>query len=53
MFVGKVEPGATTEGMIIFPVESDSSGFKFRVGEAKFASNESRDIELGALPKAY
>lgn len=53
MFVGKVEPGARKQGMIIFPVEPDSSGFKFRVGEAKFASNETRDIELGTLTKAY
>ena len=53
MFVGKVEPGTTKEGMLIFSVDPDSSGFKFRVGEAKFGSNEARDIELGALSRAY
>jgi hypothetical protein len=53
MFVGKVEPGVTKEGMVIFSVDPDSSGFKFRVGEGNFGSNETRDIELGALPKAY
>jgi hypothetical protein len=53
MFVGKVEPGTTKEGRVIFPIEPDSSGLKLRVGEAKFASNETRYIELGALPKAY
>ena len=53
MFVGKVEPGTTKKGMVIFPVDPDSSGFKFRVGEAKFASKETRYIDLGVLPKAY
>ena len=53
MFVGKVEPGTTKEGRIIFPIEPDSSGLKLRVGEAKFASKETRYIDLGALPKAY
>jgi hypothetical protein len=53
MFVGKIEPGTTKEGKVIFPIEPDSSGLKFRVGEAKFASNETRDIDLGELPKAY
>ena len=53
MFVGKVEPGTTKEGRIIFPIDPDSSGLKFRVGGAKFGSNETRDIDLGTLPKAY
>ena len=53
MFVGKVEPGTTKEGTVIFAVDPDSSGFKFRVGEAKFGSTQTRDIELGALPRAY
>ncbi len=54
MFIGKVEPGTTKEGMIIFDVDpSTNSGFKFRAGEAKFGSNETRDIDLGTLPKAY
>jgi hypothetical protein len=53
MFVGKVEPGTRKEGRVIFPIEPDSSGLKLRVGEAKFASNETRYIDLGTLPKAY
>jgi Domain of unknown function (DUF4352) len=53
MFIGKVEPSTSKEGMIIFPIEPDSSGLKFRVGEAKFASNQTRDIDLGTLSKAY
>jgi hypothetical protein len=39
--------------MVIFSVDPDSSGFKFRVGEAKFGSTQTRDIELGELPRAY
>ncbi len=53
MFVGKIEPGATKEGRVIFPMNPDSSGLKLRVGEAKFASKETRYIDLGVLPKAY
>ncbi|MBV9454065.1 MAG: DUF4352 domain-containing protein [Rubrobacter sp.] len=53
MFVGKIEPGTKKQGRVIFPIESDSSGLKLRVGEAKFGSNETRDIDLGTLPKAY
>jgi hypothetical protein len=53
MFVGKVEPGTTKKGRIIFPIEADSSDLKLRVGEAKFASTETRYIDLGTLPKAY
>ena len=52
MFVGKVEPGTTKEGRIIFPIDPDSSGLKFRVGEARFGSNQTRDIDLGTLSKA-
>jgi hypothetical protein len=53
MFVGKIEPGATKKGRVIFPIAPDSSSFKLRVGAARFASNETRDIDLGKLPKAY
>jgi len=37
----------TKEGKIIFSVEPDSSGLQLRVGEAKFASDESAYIDLG------
>ncbi len=47
MFVDHVEPGAAKEGQVIFSVSPDASGFKLRVGEAKFASSETRDIDLG------
>ncbi len=47
MFVDHVVPGATREGKIIFSVEPDASGFELRVGEGRFASNETRLIDLG------
>jgi hypothetical protein len=53
MFVGKVEPGTRKEGKVIFPIDPDSSRLKLRVGGAEFGSNETRDIDLGTLPKAY
>lgn len=46
MFAAHVQPGVTKEGKIIFSVESDSSGLQLRVGEAKFASDESASIDL-------
>jgi Domain of unknown function (DUF4352) len=47
MFADQVEPGATKEGTIIFSVDSGTSGFKLRVGEARFASNKTGYIDLG------
>ncbi len=47
MFAAHVQPGVTKEGKIIFSVEPDSSGLQLRVGEAKFASDESAYIDLG------
>jgi hypothetical protein len=47
MFVDHVTPGTTKEGKIIFAVAPDASGFKLQVGEAKFASNETKYIDLG------
>ena len=46
MFAAHVEPGMTKEGKVIFSVEPDSSGLQLRVGEAKFASDESASIDL-------
>ncbi|HZY57657.1 MAG TPA: DUF4352 domain-containing protein [Rubrobacteraceae bacterium] len=48
MFVDQVEPGGTKEGKVIFTVDdTNASGFKLQVGEAKFASNETASIDLG------
>jgi len=48
MFVDHVKPGATKEGKIIFSVDNpEASGFKLRVGEARFASDETALIDLG------
>ncbi len=47
MFVNHVVPGATKEGKIIFSVDPGASGFKLQVGEGRFASNETRLIDLG------
>ena len=47
MFVDQIEPGATKEGAVIFSVEPDASGFRLRVGEARFSSDETADIDLG------
>ncbi len=47
MFVDHVVPGATREGKIIFSVDPGTSGFKLQVGEGRFASNETRLIDLG------
>jgi Domain of unknown function (DUF4352) len=47
MFVDHVVPGATKEGKIIYSVDPGASGFKLQVGEGRFASNETRLIDLG------
>jgi len=48
MFVDHVRPGATKEGKIVFVVDDPAaSGFKLRVREARFASNETALIDLG------
>jgi hypothetical protein len=47
MFVEPVDPGSTKEGKIIFETAPDSSGLRLRVGEAKFASEETALIDLG------
>jgi hypothetical protein len=48
MFVDQVDPGASREGKIIFPVnDPTASGFKLQVGEARFASGETASIDLG------
>jgi hypothetical protein len=47
MFTAHVQPGVTKEGKIIFAVEPDSSGLQLRVGEARFASDETVYIDLG------
>jgi hypothetical protein len=47
MFAAHVRPGVTKEGKIIYSVEPDSSGLQLRVGEARFASDETAYIDLG------
>ena len=47
MFVEPVDPGSYKEGKIIFGVAPDSSGLRLRVGEARFASDETALIDLG------
>ena len=47
MFAGPVEPGATKEGRVIYTIPPDASGFKLQVGEAKFASSQTKYIDLG------
>lgn len=47
MFVAQAPPGAVKEGKAIFAVEPDGSGFKLQVGEARFASSETRFVDLG------
>jgi hypothetical protein len=47
MFVDHVAPGATKEGLVIYAVEPDSSGFKLKVGEGRFASEKTAYIDLG------
>ena len=47
MFAAHVQPGVTKEGKVIFSVEPDSSGLQLRVGEARFASDETAYIDLG------
>jgi hypothetical protein len=47
MFVDQVAPGATKEGLVIYTVEPDASGFKLKVGEARFASEKTAYIDLG------
>ena len=47
MFVDQVAPGTTKEGMVIYSVDPGSSGFKLKVGKARFASDETAYIDLG------
>jgi hypothetical protein len=47
LFVDHVKPGATKDARVIFSVEEDASGFKLKVGEARFASDETEYIDLG------
>ena len=47
MFVGPIDPGSYKEGKIIFGTAPDSSGLRLRVGEARFASDETALIDLG------
>ena len=48
MFVDHVKPGATKEGKILFSVnDPEASGFKLQVGEARFASGDTAQIDLG------
>ncbi len=49
MFVDHVTPGESKEGRIIFSMDSDAdaSGLKLQVGEARFASGETAQIDLG------
>jgi hypothetical protein len=49
MFVDHVTPGDTKEGRILFSMDpdTDTSGLKLQVGEARFASGETAQIDLG------
>ena len=49
MFVDHVTPGEAKEGRIIFSMDpdTDTSGLKLQVGEARFASGETAQIDLG------
>lgn len=47
MFIEPLEPGAAKDGLVIYAVEPDSSGFKLQVGQARFAPGETRYIDLG------
>ncbi len=47
MFIDQVKPGTTKEGQVIFPVPSDASGLRLRVGEARFALDKTAYIDLG------
>lgn len=47
MFVDPIEPGAVKEGKVIFSVTPDSSGFRMRLGEGRFASDETGYVDLG------
>ena len=47
MFVDHVTPGTTKEGRIIYSIAPDASGFQLKVGQGKFASDETRYIDLG------
>lgn len=49
MFAAHVQPGVTKEGRIIFSVDPDSTGFKLKVGAARFASDEIAYIDLGEI----
>lgn len=48
MFIEQIKPGDTMEGLVIFAVEPDASGFKLRASDAtNFVSNEYGYIDLG------
>jgi hypothetical protein len=47
MFVEPVDPDSRKEGKLIFGTAPDSSGLRLRVGEARFASDETALIDLG------
>jgi len=46
MFVDPVKPGSTKEGRVIFPVAPNASGLRLQVGEARFASEETVQVDL-------
>ncbi len=47
MFVDHIDPGSTKEGRVIFTVAPDSSEIMLKVGEGRFASDETGYIDLG------
>lgn len=47
MFVNHIDPGSTKEGSVIFAVAPDSSNIRLKVGEGRFASDETGYIALG------
>lgn len=47
MFVNHIDPGSTKEGRVIFAVAPDSSNIRLKVGEGRFASDETGYIDLG------
>jgi len=47
MFVDQIEPGSIKEGRVIFAVAPDSSNVRLKVGEGRFASDETSYINLG------
>lgn len=46
MFVDQIEPGSTKAGRIIFSVEPDASELRLKVGEGRFASDETGYVDL-------